>query len=152
MKVSIVDSNRCARNKDKCGTLAHELGHQFGLPDTYANSGQKETPGNPVEDGSFSWFHHEFAPGVEYFGTPRYAYLDFMGNGGSDYEQARTWSDLKTWNFLKAKLLFVGQSQKAQQVESTAAGNYVIVQGQINKNGTASFGNFYTLTLTDPDN
>ncbi|MGE0127765.1 MAG: choice-of-anchor D domain-containing protein [Blastocatellales bacterium] len=145
---SVANSNRCARNRDKCGTLAHEMGHQFGLDDTYDSLNKR---GDRVEDESFCWFHQEFTPGLQPVGRP-YAYFDFMGNGGLASEIVRTWTDRKAWDFLKPKLLFPRPSSSAPPAEQSDAGNFVIVGGRINKNGVASFDNCYTLTLTDPQN
>ena len=159
INVSVVDSNRCATNKDKCGVLAHELGHQFGLEDTYVNSNTNPKRGNPVEPGNFTWFHHEFVGGASPFGSP-IPYVEFMGNGGLDggygsagvTEDLRTWVDLFTWNHLKSRLLFAPQSSQTQRTEARAAGNFVIVQGTVNKNGSARLNNCYTLTLTEAEN
>lgn len=145
---SVANSNRCARNRDKCGVLAHEMGHQFGLDDTYDSLNKR---GDKVEDESFCWFHQEFTPGLQPVGRP-YAYFDFMGNGGLANEIVRTWTDRKAWDFLKPKLLFPPSSSSAQPAEQSVAGNFVIVGGRINKNGVASFDNCYTLTLTNPQN
>jgi uncharacterized protein (TIGR03437 family) len=159
INVSAVDSNRCARNKNKCGTLAHEVGHQFGLSDSYVNSNTNPKFGNPVENGSFTLFHHEFVGGATSFGLPN-NYVDFMGNGGLDggvntggiIDSLRTWVDEFTWNYLKAKLLFPRSSFQVERTDQNAAGNFVIVQGQVNKNGTASFESCNTLALTNPEN
>ncbi len=151
LKMSIVDSNRCANIPIKCGVLAHELGHQLGLKDTYVLSGASQKDGNPVEAGNFTWFNHEFVGGTPVFGFPS-TYLDFMGNGGDDADSVRTWVDLFTWNFLKPKLLFTSSQLQSPLEARNVTGSFVVAQGQVSKNGTASFGNCYTLTLTDPEN
>jgi hypothetical protein len=139
--------------KDACGTLAHELGHQFGLDDTYDLPNKD---GNPSGDGSYSWFHGEFTPGkLDFFGAPQIKYIDFMGNGG-EYK-TRTWTDFSAWHYLKSKLPFAPPTLQAQSSELASpaapdAGNFVIVQGQVNKNGTALIDACYTLSLTDPQN
>jgi hypothetical protein len=158
LKYSIVNADRCANTISECGSLSHEVGHTFSLGDTYVNrdlNGQDDgsaspssnnprrpnatDAGNVVEDGNFSWFRHEFATGNNGF-------LDFMGNDGP------AWVDLTTWNFLKSKLLFQSPTSQPQETKLNAAGDYIVVQGRVNKDGTGSFGNCYTLSLTDPEN
>ncbi|MEP7270242.1 MAG: BACON domain-containing carbohydrate-binding protein [Acidobacteriota bacterium] len=165
---SVVNSDRCATYPGKCGVLAHELGHSFDLGDTY-KGGSFFSPnhnprgcngncnavdeGNLTEAGHYSWFHHQFITGFP-------AYLDFMGSGGAymglchggSSDSYKSWSDVQTWDYLKSKLVFAPPVLQQQQAAQNAAGNYVIVQGQVNKNGTASFGNCYTLPLADPEN
>ncbi len=134
----------------QCGILAHELGHIFDLGDTYQSTGvtPQRSPnnppqgdntgtGNPVGTGTYSWFHHRFSLSAPDF-------IDFMGAANT------TWTDRVNWNYLRTQLLPTTNATAAEApdtlAEAAAADNFVIVQGQIRKNGAGEFTTCYTLT------
>ncbi|NOT61206.1 MAG: hypothetical protein HOP19_13385, partial [Acidobacteria bacterium] len=129
-----------------CGILAHELGHLFGLGDTYTFASPLASPNNPpqgaaagneVGSGTFSWFHHRFSLSVTDF-------IDFMGASNN------SWTDRVNWNYLRSQLLPATNSATEPEpnplAATTAVESFVIVQGQVRKNGTAALANCYTLT------
>jgi len=146
--VSIV-SDRCLGpdTNSRCGILAHELGHVFSLGDTYqstavtpvrnltVNPPQGDAQGNPVGSGVFSWFHHRFSFSATDF-------FDFMGKSDN------SWTDWINWNYLRTQLLPAAKSVApfAADTLAAAADNFVIVQGQVRKDGAAELTTCYTLT------
>lgn len=141
--VSIV-SDRCLGpdTNTQCGILAHELGHIFGLGDTYRfgspqpnlviNPPLGNAEGNPVGSGTYSWFHHRFAV----TGTD---FIDFMGS------TTKPWTDRVNWNYLRTQLLPAASSFAEPEANTLAAENFVIIQGQVRKNGIGSLANCYTV-------
>jgi uncharacterized protein (TIGR03437 family) len=147
--VSIV-SDRCLGpdTDTQCGILAHEFGHLLNLGDTYQSTAVTpvRSPNNPplggaagneVGLGTYSWFHHRFTV----FNTD---IVDYMGAAND------TWTDRVNWNYLRTQLLPAANATAAEAqdalAEAAAADNFVIVQGQVRKNGAAEFTTCYTLT------
>lgn len=147
--VAIVSDKCLGPDTDtQCGILAHELGHIFDLGDTYQstavtpvrspnNPPQGDAAGNPVGLGTYSWFHHRFT-------VSNTDFVDYMGSSFTP------WTDRVNWNFLRTQLLPPANATAAEApdtlAEAAAADNFVIVQGQIRKNGAAEFTTCYTLT------
>ncbi len=132
----------------QCGILAHELGHLLNLGDTYQSTGvtpvrspnnppQGEAAGNPVGIGSYNWFQHRFTISSKDF-------VEYMGASNNP------WTDRTNWNYLRTELLPAANAIEPAApdtlADAAAADNFVIVQGQIRKNGAAEFTTCYTLT------
>ncbi len=149
--ISVV-SDRCLAigNISQCGILAHEIGHMLSLGDTYTQAGavpnpsvnppQGDAEGNPVGRGTFSWFHHRFSL------TPT-DFIDFMG------ATFRAWTDRVNWNYLRLQLLPASnagaQTEQPTLTAEAAADSFVIVAGEVRKDGSAELSNCYTLTGED---
>ncbi len=148
--VAMINSDVCSGETIDfpCGIMAHELGHSFGLGDTYRNVVAVRSATNPrradatesniVQDGSFSWWAHRFAD------SPGKTFLEFMGGGCPVSFYGCKWIDYETWSYLKSKM--PPPAVPTPLLHDLAAETYLIVQGSVGKDGTARFGNCYTLS------
>lgn len=130
-------------------TIAHELGHQMGLGDTYVDTPPNYSPVNSpvgvaacsggsgcvVEDGGFHFDTGTVAvsppPGGTVFSTQM---LDFMGNA----MRGSSWIDRRTWGYLYRKL-HLGTSGAPVTAPSPSATEWLRVSGTVEKSGAASF-------------
>ena len=118
-------------------TVCHEIGHQFGLSDTYKSfNASLESPnpnprfsnatgsGNPVEDGNIH-FQREYRIRRSFD-----IFLDMMGN-----EPVRRWADRVTWNHLYSQLQ-IASSPKMMKIDEN---EFITVSGFITKSDSAFF-------------
>jgi len=138
--VILVNLDVCQPPKNDCSTLPHEVGHIFGLGDTYTTGRESVRPdinpkkpngtrrGNPVEDGTFNWFN-----AVYVVRQHRYE-ADYMGNSGS-----RSWTDQVDWDHVKSKLFNAASTPKVHD------GPTILVRGLVVRAGGTEIGTCYTL-------
>jgi hypothetical protein len=87
-------------------SLAHELGHQFGLGDTYVSrvaqpsSNNPRQPGAPDSGNLVDYGNYDFYTQTVAVRDSPYPLLDFMGNGN---DSGLRWIDNQTWNYLYPK-------------------------------------------------
>lgn len=148
--VSSPDSIVSTRDPDMVPkTLAHELGHQLGLGDTYVDTPPNYSPVNSpvgvaacsggsgcvVEDGGFDFDTGTVSisppPGGTVFSTQM---LDFMGNA----LRGASWVDRRTWSYLYRKL-HLGTSGTSVTAPAPSATEWLRVSGTVEKGGAASF-------------
>ena len=86
--------------------LAHELGHQFNLGDTYESSTAKPSsnnprnPGAPLDGNLVDFGNYDFYTQTVSVPASPYPLLDLMGNGN---DAGLRWIDNQTWNYLYPK-------------------------------------------------
>lgn len=127
-------------------TIAHELGHTFGLNDTYAGTfitNGEPNPrrsgatnfGNRVEDG-----HIHLVPALE-LTSPSSPYFDIMGSS-----MVARWVDRLTWDYLFHKK-FKMTSPGAAIASSTGFSDaFIAISGIITKTDSVALNSFLTLS------
>ena len=143
--IAIVNAAICARPKFACNVLSHEVGHLMGLGDTYdsdmatplpnVNPRKANSPaaGNPVEDGTYTWF----SPWYATVDGPMIA--DFMGFAGNFH-----WTDRTSWDHLRTRLM------PAAVQGAAAIGPAVVVRGAVARSGGGRLDTCYTMGNLEP--
>ncbi len=131
LPMAFVASTYCI-TENHCGVLAHELGHAFGLEDTYRFKTETSPayPGNLVEVGSFDGFTLN-GPSDSIRGpfiSAQDQVVEFMGNS------AEPWVDVPTWNTLREKFEMTAGARKS--VSGLATGPSLFVQGSLHLDGS----------------
>jgi hypothetical protein len=152
------------RGNNTRGTVAHEVGHNFLLGDTYAggtdnpkvnpcNSPDCQAAGNGsiVENGCMDTILRTVSVVVPsnpgFLGSTK---RDFMGNPNRETR----WTDLRTWNYLYTLLGPSAQSGgspdlAAQSIQSQAL-DWIIVSGILTTNATGTFSSILRTSRADP--
>ncbi len=144
---------------DTAGVIAHELGHNFDLGDTYIN-----------DDGSLGTVNNQINPMSACHSTPngcvieagnmdmiangtaldvpddsalvdRVRKYDFMGNAG----RAGRWTDRRTWNHLYTRFNSFTATKTNSARERSSEGDIerIAVNVQVGADGSGSFGSFF---------